>query len=68
MAIKLIDNVPPHKLGYVIAYLQGICADEALDDAFCERLCSDYESDPERGQLTSMAEMAEMCGVDFNAL
>ena len=41
LAIRLLENVPAYKLGYVIAYLQGITADEAMDDAFCENLCAE---------------------------
>ena len=29
MELRLLDNVPSYKLGYVIAYLQGITADDA---------------------------------------
>ena len=68
MALKLLDNVPSYKLGYVIAYLQGITADEAADDAFCEKLCAEYEASTEKGQYVSMAEMAKMSGVDLNAI
>ncbi len=67
-AMRLLENVPAYKLGYVIAYLQGITADEALDDAFCERLCSEYENDADKGQFISMAEMAKMSGVDLNEI
>ena len=68
MAIRLLDSVPSYKLGYVIAYLQGITADEAIDDAFCEKLCDEYEHSTEKGNFVSMAEMAKMSGVDINAL
>ena len=33
-AISLLENVPDYKMGYVVAYLQGITADEEADDAF----------------------------------
>mgnify|MGYP000450017974 CR=1 FL=1 len=35
------------KWGYVLAYLQGITADEAADDAFCERMYESYRNDPD---------------------
>ena len=47
MIISLLDNIPDYKLGYVLAYVQGISADEAADDAFCEKLLDDYKSDPD---------------------
>ena len=45
--ISLLDNLPDYKLGYVLAYVQGISADEASDDAFCDQLIKDYENDPD---------------------
>ncbi|MCD7888285.1 MAG: hypothetical protein LUG44_11890 [Clostridiales bacterium] len=30
--ISLLDSVPEYKLGYVLAYVQGLTADEAEDD------------------------------------
>ena len=43
----LLDDVPDYKMGYVIAYLQGLTADEESDDRFCQRLIEDYENDPD---------------------
>ena len=40
--IALLDSVPDYKMGYVLAYIQGITADEEADDAFCQR-----ENDPD---------------------
>ena len=37
-AMSLLESVPDYKIGYVLAYLQGITADEEADDAFCERM------------------------------
>lgn len=37
LCLKLVDNVPERKLGYLMAYLQGLVADEA-DDLRCDRL------------------------------
>ena len=52
MALRLLDCVPPAKLGYVIAYLPGLTAGEADDDAFCEQLVREYEADPDKGDVT----------------
>lgn len=46
-AIKLLDNVPDYKMGYVLAYIQGITADEEADDIFCERMVENYDNAPE---------------------
>lgn len=48
--IQLLDEVPAYKLGYVLAYVQGLTADEDADDAYCEQLYQHYLNDPERGQ------------------
>jgi hypothetical protein len=36
--LQLLDKVPEYKLGYVLAYIQGMTTDEEVDDAYCERL------------------------------
>lgn len=43
--IHLLDNVPDYKMGYVLAYIQGLTADEEADDLFCEQMIEDYEND-----------------------
>lgn len=45
--IALLDSVPDYKMGYVLAYVQGITADEEADDAFCQRMLENYENDPD---------------------
>lgn len=54
--ISLLDNVPDYKMGYILAYVQGITADEEADDAFCQRMIENYENDPdpERIRLTPL--------------
>ena len=36
--VQLLDDVPDYKMGYVLAYIQGIVADERADDLFCEQM------------------------------
>lgn len=67
-ASALLDMVPEYKLGYVIAYLQGLTADEAADDTFCMRLYNDYMADPERGDFVSFDEALKECGVSPDEL
>lgn len=45
--IELLDVVPDYKMGYVLAYVQGIAADEEADDIFCQRMLEDYRNDPD---------------------
>lgn len=32
--IELLDIIPDYKIGYVLAYVQGVTADEEADDIF----------------------------------
>lgn len=47
MVIDLLRNVPEYKMGYVLAYLQGITADENADDTICAQMLADYRADPD---------------------
>ena len=47
MIINLLDYVPEYKMGYVLAYVQGITADEEADDIFCQRMVENYENAPD---------------------
>ena len=44
--IQLLDSVPDYKMGYILAYVQGITADEEADDLFCQKMVENYENDP----------------------
>lgn len=48
--LQLLDKLPDYKMGYVLAYVQGITADEEADDIFCERMVEDYLNDSDRGK------------------
>lgn len=48
LCTKLMENVPDYKLGYLLAYLQGLIADEPDDDAVCAKILEAYEADPEK--------------------
>lgn len=45
--IHLLDNVADYKMGYILAYIQGLTADEEADDLFCEQMITDYMNDPD---------------------
>lgn len=45
--IELLDIIPDYKMGYVLAYVQGVAADEEADDIFCQRMVENYENDPD---------------------
>lgn len=58
-AISLLDKVPDYKLGYAIAFLQGLVIDEENDDLFCEKMVHDYLSnpDPQKHDSISLEEL-----------
>ena len=45
--IELLDSIPDYKIGYVLAYVQGVAADEEADDIFCRRMVENYEKAPD---------------------
>ena len=68
LAIQLINQIPEYKLGYAVAYLQGLYADEISEDIYCQRLLEDYENSTDKGDFVSLEEAAKLCGVDINAI
>lgn len=66
MALHLLDMLPEYKLRYVVAYLQGLSADEADDDAYCAHLVDEYENSADKGEFVSFDDAAAMCGVNLN--
>lgn len=45
--IELLDSIPDYKMGYVLAYVQGITVDEEADDIFCQKMVENYENAPD---------------------
>ncbi len=68
IAQRLLEDVPQYKLGYVIAYLQGITADEAEDDLFCQKLVEEYEASDDKGDLVTLEETAKLCGINLDEI
>ncbi|MDO5424479.1 MAG: hypothetical protein Q4F41_12205 [Eubacteriales bacterium] len=64
--IKLLDSVPEYKMGYVLAYVQGLTADEEADDIFCEKMVQDYlnDPDPEKEEGIPLEECRKEWGLD----
>lgn len=65
LCIQLLESLPESKLGYVLAYMQGLSAEEAEDAAFCESLYQEYLADPDKGQAVTIEEAAQMLGVEL---
>ena len=64
--IDLLRSVPDYKMGYVLAYVQGITADEEADDAFGQRMVENYENDPdpEKDKGYSLEDCKREWGID----
>ena len=61
--ISLLDDIPDYKMGYVLAYIQGITADEETDDIFCEKMLEDYNADSEKDEEFSLDECKKEWGL-----
>ena len=64
--VHLLDNVPDYKIGYVLAYIQGIVADENADDMFCEQMVQNYlnDTDPEKDKVYTLEECKKEWGIN----
>lgn len=67
-AAALLEYVPPYKMGYVVAYLQGLTADEEADEAFCENMYRAYLNDPDRGNPVPLDDVLKELGMSPDEL
>ena len=67
-AAALLELVPEYKLGYVLAFLQGMTVDELADDEYCLKLYHDYLREPDRGDFVSFEDALRECGVSADEL
>lgn len=58
-AKTLLDKIPEYKLGYAVAFLQGLAIDEEDDDLFCESMVQNYidNSDPNKHETITLEEL-----------
>lgn len=63
--IELLNSVPEYKIGYILAYVQGLAADEEADDAYCARLAEAYrnDTDPEKDKEYSLEDCKREWGL-----
>ncbi len=61
--IALLENIPEYKIGYVLAYIQGLTADEDADDAFCQQLYERYRNDPEKDEAFTLEDCKREWGL-----
>ncbi len=61
--IALLGSIPEYKIGYVLAYIQGLIADDDADDAFCQQLYEHYQNDPEKDESFTLEECKREWGL-----
>ena len=64
--VELLNIIPDYKISYVLAYVQGIAADEEADDLFCQRMVENYKNDPdsEKDEGYTLEECKKEWGID----
>jgi hypothetical protein len=64
--VELLDAIPDYKMGYVLAYVQGVAADEENDDEFCQKMMENYENDtdPQKYETYTLEECKKEWGID----
>lgn len=67
-AAALLEYVPSYKMGYVLAYLQGLTADEEADEAFCENMYREYLNDPDKGDSVPLDDVVKEMGLSPDEL
>lgn len=65
---QLTSTLPDYKLTYVLAFVQGLIADdesEKADDSYCEQLLKDYQNDPDphKTDAIPLEQLAQELGV-----
>ena len=63
--VQLLDQVPEYKLGYILAYVQGLTAYEDNDDLYCQKLYQDYlgDTDPDKDETFILDECKKEWGL-----
>ena len=63
--VQLLDQVPEYKLGYILAYVQGLTAHEDNDELYCQKLYQDYleDTDPDKDETFTFDECKKEWGL-----
>ncbi len=68
LCVQLLEKVPPYKMRYLLAYIQGLTADEDADDSICEQIYQEYMADQGRRDYVSFDQALRECGVAADEL
>ena len=61
--VQLLDQVPDYKLGYILAYVQGLTAYENNDELYCQELYQEYLADPDKDETFTLDECKKEWGL-----
>ena len=59
--VQLLDEVPDYKMGYILAYVQGLTAYEDNDELYCQKLYQDYLEDTDTDSDTDEIYTLDEC-------
>lgn len=66
--VQMVAAIPDYKIGYALAYVQGLVADEEADEAFCENMYREYLNDPDRGNPVPLDDVVKELGMSPDEL
>lgn len=63
--VQLLDDVPDYKLGYILAYVQGLTAYDENDELYCQKIYEEYleDSDPDKEESFDLKECKKEWGL-----
>mgnify|MGYP001782955069 CR=1 FL=1 len=68
---SIIESMPDYKIDRIIWFLEGMKADDDIeDDMYCERLLDEYldDPDPDKHEAMSLEDFAKSEGITFCAI
>ena len=62
--IEIVKTLPEYKVQYLLAYAQGLSADEEMqDDSLCERMYNEYVNDTDKDVTYSLEDCKKEWGL-----
>ena len=64
-AMKLLSEMPEYRVKYVLAFIEGITAEDKEDDEFCEAMYQRYldDDDPEKDDVYTLEDCEKEWGL-----
>ena len=63
--VRLLDEVPDYKMGYILDYIQGLTDYEDNDESYCQKLYQDYldDTDADTDEIYTLDECKKEWGL-----